>query len=261
MDRIDFSRNARIYDRRHGSAVELAEVSRLVAVAELQPGSRVLDIGAGTGRVAIPLAASGCMVVGLEPGAGMVDQLQAKDEKGLVLAVLGEGSRLPFPSNCFDAVVIARLLYLTPDWRAILEEANRALAVGGRLLHQWGNGEADEEWVRIREEARRLFELAGVQSPFHPGARSESEITDYLASLQFSEASNVPIDPGPKTTIREFLRRLVDGELSYIWNVPRDIQARCLPELEAWAVRTFDLDRSVAMPRELRWTLYRKYGT
>jgi hypothetical protein len=38
------------------------------------------------------------------------------------------------------------------------------LAVGGRLLHEWGNGRGDEEWVQIREKARALVEEAGVHA-------------------------------------------------------------------------------------------------
>jgi hypothetical protein len=70
--------------------------------------------------------------------------------------------------------------------------------------------------------------------------------------------TEVPIGPGPSVSLREFLRRLIDGELSYIWNVPRDVQAMCIPQLRAWADEMFDLDRSIEIPREIRWTVYRK---
>jgi SAM-dependent methyltransferase len=60
------------------------------------------------------------------------------------------------------------------DWQSVLREALDVLKPGGCLFHEWGNGEADEEWVQIREKARRLFEGAGVKNPFDPGARSEA---------------------------------------------------------------------------------------
>jgi SAM-dependent methyltransferase len=258
IKRVDFSSNANVYDRRHGAVVASDGLDRLWSAAALSVGARVLEVGAGTGRVAIPLAGRGCTVVAIEPARGMLDQLRAKDGDGKVLSVAAEGSRLPFPAGQFDFVVIARLLYLTPDWQAILREAHRVLAVGGRLLHEWGNGEADEEWVQIREETRRLFEHAGVPTPFHPGVRSEASIDAHLADLRLTHEASVVIGPGPQITIREFLRRLVAGELSYVWNVPQATREQCLPVLERWSADTFDLDRPVPMPREIRWTIHRK---
>jgi hypothetical protein len=153
---------------------------------------------------------------------------------------------------------IARLLYLTADWRAIVAEAHRVLAAGGCLLHEWGNGELEEEWVQIREEARRLFEQAGLSEPFHPGVRSETEVDQQLEDLQLVRDGKIELGPGPGTTLREFLRRLVDGELSYIWNVPEHVRIECLPRLRRWSEERFDLDQVIPMPRDLYWMIYRE---
>ena len=257
-ERVDFSRNAPVYDRRHGALLTDEAVDRLLVAAGDQPGAVVLDIGAGTGRVAIPLAAHGCSVVALEPSGGMLEQLRAKGNDVTLSLLVGDGGRLPFAPQTFDCCVIARLLYLAEDWREIVREAHRVLVVNGSLLHEWGNGQADEEWVQIREEARRLFEDAGVQNPFHPGVRTEAEVEADLASIGLVRMADVPIGPGPSLSLGEFLRRLVDGELSYIWNVPHDVQVKCIPHLRAWAAERFDLDRSIEIPRESRWTVYRK---
>jgi len=260
-ERVDFSRNAAIYDRRHGASVSDVGLGRLWLAAGIRKGMRVLDIGAGTGRVAIPLATHGGRVVALEPAAGMVERLRQKDVGGRVQPLVGEGSKLPFPVGAFDVVVISRLLYLTPDWRAILNEACRVLTTGGVLLHEWGNGEADEPWVRIREEARRLFEQAGVAAPFHPGVRSEGEVDEQLAAHRMVRDAMVDLGPGPEITLGEFLRRLTEGELSYIWNVPESVRTESLPRLRTWSEQTFDLDAPVHVPRQVRWTLFRKSAT
>ena len=65
-------------------------------------------------------------------------------------------------------------------WQMVLRHACDVLKPGGGLFHEWGNGEADEEWVQIRERARTLFEKAGVENPFRLGARAEAEIDDFL---------------------------------------------------------------------------------
>jgi SAM-dependent methyltransferase len=187
-----------------------------------------------------------------------VEELRVKAADTKVALVVGDGGQLPFSAGCFDAIVVARLLYLTPAWSVILREAHRVLVAGGCLLHEWGNGQPDEEWVQIREEARRTFERSGIESPFHPGVRSEVEVNDRLESLGFVREADLALGPGPSVTLREFLRRLVEGELSYIWGVPESVRSECLPLLTHWSERTFDLDRPLSMPQEIRWSLHRK---
>ncbi len=257
-ERVDFSPNAPIYDSRHGAALAADIAKSLALKAALRDDSRVLDIGAGTGRVAHPLADLGYDVVALDPAVRMLDQLKIKASAPRVRAVVGEGGKLPFREGVFDAAVVARLLYLVADWRTLLRETRIALKRGGYLLHEWGNGTADEEWVRIREKARALFQNAGVAQPFHPGARTELEVDAYLSTEGFAQTDSVPAETGTEVSLGEFLRRITSGELSYIWNVPKPVQEDCLPLLQRWCEQTFDLGRSIPMPRELHWRVYRK---
>jgi len=255
-ERVDFSHNAATYDRRHGAVIADDAANTLARAASLKPGSRVLDLAAGTGRVAIPLTALGCRVVALDPARPMLDELAKKSPLLSIPRVIADGARLPFTSDRFDAVVIARLLYLVPGWKELLRETRRVLAPGGRLLHEWSNGDADEEWVQIREKVRAMFEHEGVENPFHPGVRTEEEVEAFLARLDMSPIVTERLGGGHLMTVGDFLRRLVDGECSYAWAVPKEIAARCLPELQTWAAARFDLDREVPMPREIIWRVY-----
>jgi SAM-dependent methyltransferase len=256
---VDFSGNARVYDKRHGAAADDMGLKKVCEVARLEVGGTVLDIGAGTGRVSIPLSDLGYKVIAVEPAAGMLEQLRLKANGRLIETHQAGGSHLPVASGAVDAVSIARLLYLTPDWHQILDEVGRVLKPDGVLLHEWGNGNSDEPWVLVREKARSLFEAEGMVSPFHPGARQESEVEGYLASAGFHLESRVGIGSGVGTTIRQFLQRLVDGELSYIWDVPTDIRAKCLPHLRQWVETTLELDVPVPMPKLIEWTVYRRH--
>jgi SAM-dependent methyltransferase len=213
-------------------------------------------VGAGTGRVAVALAELGCDVIALEPALPMARALRSKAAALSVRVVAGEGAYLPLPTSRFEAVILARVLYLMQDWRAVVQEACRVLKPGGFLLHEWGNGHAGEEWVQVREKARTLFEEAGASAPFHPGARSEVEVDEYLLGVGLIRRSELPIGPGPSMTLADFLSRLVSGEFSYIWNVPLAVQEECLPQLQTWSERTFDLKRVVSIPETLRWTVY-----
>jgi SAM-dependent methyltransferase len=120
----------------------------------------------------------------------MLNELRHKAPQNRIHVVAGEGARLPFAKGHFDAVILARVLYLMADWQTVLRQTNDVLKPGGFLFHEWGNGDADEPWVQIREKARRLFQGAGVDNPFHPGARSEAEVAAFVAELGFDFTSN-----------------------------------------------------------------------
>ena len=243
-ERVDFSANASLYDRRHGAVLVVDAARALASAGALKPGARVLDIGAGTGRVAIPFADLGFRVVALEPALSMLGELRSKAPEQRIRLVAGEGARLPFAHSRFDAVVLARILYLMSDWPAVLRQARDALKPGAHLLHEWGNGNPDETWVQIRERARALFQSAGVESPFHPGARAEADVEACLVGLGFVRSAELPLGPGPNLTVRDFVARILTGELSYIWSVPPDVRQRCLPQLTDWCEQMFDLEQA-----------------
>lgn len=254
-ERVDFSRNASIYDRRHGALVPESLVSRLVAVTGLPPGSRILDIGAGTGRTAIAFARNGYSVVAVDPAPAMLAALRQKSGAAQVPAVAGDGTELPFAGRSFDAAVIARLLYLVPNWRRMLLETLRVLNPGGAVFHEWGNGNAGDDWVEVREQARALFEAAGIRDPFHPGARTEAEVDGFFAQHGVDCMAAVPCPPEAPVTMREFLSRIQSGECSYTWKLPPPVHAGCVAALWEWADARFDLDRPIAS--DTAWKVFR----
>jgi ubiquinone/menaquinone biosynthesis C-methylase UbiE len=98
----------------------------------------VLDMGCGTGRFTVPLAATGAQVSGLDLSAGMLVQARRKlAERGLT-ADLREGdmSALPFPDGMFDTVTSMLALMHIPlaDRQTVFNEVHRVLKPGGRML-------------------------------------------------------------------------------------------------------------------------------
>lgn len=257
-NRVDFSGNAPIYDRRHGAVLPPEIARELICLGGLQPSDRILDVGSGTGRVALAVAALGCRTVALDPAVPMLHELQRKAADTQIDVVAAEGARLPFAAGQFDAAILARILYLMSDWQTVLQHTSEVLKPCGRLFHEWGNGDPGEAWVQIREKARALFQDAGVTDPFHPGARSEDEVDAFLARTGFERGKVLPTGPGPRMTLRDFLGRIVSGELSYTWSLPLPVRESCLPALVKWCEGAFDLDLPVSIPQELRWTIYRK---
>jgi SAM-dependent methyltransferase len=258
MNRVDFSGNAPIYDNRHGAL--LPDDVALALTRNLAPSSQILDIGAGTGRVSITMAQLGFGVIAIEPALPMLQNLRAKAGAIPIRCVAADGSALPLREHIAGAAVIARLLYLVPNWRALLEAVASVVIKDGLIIHEWGNGTVEEDWVVIREKARSLFEEAGVRPAFHPGARTETEIDEHLNGLGFSRVERVPAGAGPITSISKFLAKIESGEVSYIWNVPEAARNTCLPRLRAWVEERFDVGRSTPMPAALEWSVFRRSG-
>jgi len=254
MRRVDFSANAPVYDQRHGAV--LADALARALTTRLRPGSRILDIGAGTGRVSVALAGFGFEVIAIEPSIPMLQGLREKAGTLSIGGIAAEGSRLPVRDRVVDAVAVARLLYLVPDWRGLLREASRSLRDGRWIFHEWGNGTADEDWVLIREKVRSLFAEAGITNAFHPGARTEMEVEQYLAHLGFSARERIDGGPGPVSSISDFLTKVESGEVSYVWSVPQAVRAQCLPRLRVWAEAKFEVTRPLPMPATLQWSVY-----
>ena len=107
----------------------------------LAPGAAVVDVGAGTGTLAIALAAAGSEVIGVDGDPEVLALAHAKPGADAVQWRKGLATALPLPGAGADRVVMSLLLHhLDPAGkRTALAEAVRVLRPGGRLhVADWG---------------------------------------------------------------------------------------------------------------------------
>ncbi|MER6666092.1 class I SAM-dependent methyltransferase [Amycolatopsis japonica] len=108
------------------------------------PGDRVLDLGCGDGRHAYEAYKRGADVVAADLDdtalkhvrdmfANLAEAGEAPDTAS-ALAVRADALRLPFPSGSFTRVIVAETLEHIHADRAVLAEASRVLAPGGRFV-------------------------------------------------------------------------------------------------------------------------------
>ncbi len=95
----------------------------------LSEGQLCLDLAAGTAVSTVELAKSGAKVIACDFSKGMLKAGAHRD----VPKVCGDGMRLPFADNTFDAVTISFGLRNIVDFRAGLEELSRVTKPGGQL--------------------------------------------------------------------------------------------------------------------------------
>lgn len=128
-------RFAEVYDDWYGSITDTeASITALRALAGDGP---VLELGVGTGRLAVPLAAGGLEVTGVDASAAMLDALAAKPGGERVTAVLGDMAE-PALDRRFSLVFVAyNTLFNLIDPGAqqrCIANAAATLSEGGRLL-------------------------------------------------------------------------------------------------------------------------------
>jgi len=102
--------------------------------AGVTAGAAVLDTGAGTGAVSLPLqdiAGPEGFVVALDPSAGMLAEGR---RRGVKQQVRGVGERLPFPDDTFDFVTMGYALRHVGDLASAFTEYRRVLKPSGKVL-------------------------------------------------------------------------------------------------------------------------------
>jgi len=149
----------------------------------LQAGARkVLDLGAGTGKLTTRLVERGLDVVAVDPIPDMLEVLRASLTN--TLALEGTAEEIPLEDNSVDAVLVAQAWHWVDPERAIPEVA-RVLRPGGRLGLVWNTRDERLGWVRELGQIigsdgdRGRFDVT-LPAPFNAPQRHQVEWTNYL---------------------------------------------------------------------------------
>jgi ubiquinone/menaquinone biosynthesis C-methylase UbiE len=129
-----------------------------------QRGTRVLEVGCGTGNYLLALvAATGCEGWGIDPSEGMLAQAQARSTAAHFR--LGRAERLDFPDASFDRVYSVDVIHHVSDKERYTKEAYRVLAQGGQFCTA-----TDSEWIiRHRQPLATYFpETIAVELARYP---------------------------------------------------------------------------------------------
>ncbi len=232
-DSVAFDRAAGYYDETRGfppgEDTPIADLFR--RAGSLTPASRALEVGIGTGRIALPLAAHVRTVLGVDLARPMLDRLRAKRGTEPVYPVQGDALRLPFPGGAFDAVVACHVFHLIPDWQGALREVARVLKPAGVLLAGWNEG---QHRTPIEDQLWAAWNAAiGPATTRNIGLPREMYGT-YLQDLGWREVGETLSYTYPHVrTVQTFLDLLERRVWSRIWSVPDDVFAQGLAAIRA----------------------------
>jgi ubiquinone/menaquinone biosynthesis C-methylase UbiE len=104
---------------------------RLVEASGVRAGERVLDVGTGSGQVAIPAARTGATVVATDITPELLDA--GRRSGAPVEWMYGDAQQLPFPDGEFDVVLSCVGAIFAPNHQAVADELLRVCGPGGRI--------------------------------------------------------------------------------------------------------------------------------
>jgi ubiquinone/menaquinone biosynthesis C-methylase UbiE len=167
-------------------------INAFVRLSGLPRGSRVADLGCGSGVFTELLRREGYESVGLDISPKLVE-LGRKKYPGLEL-LEGDAENLPFASGGLDGVLLSGLVHHFPDPRRLAAEVCRVLKRGGRFVAFDPNRMNPFMWL-YRDRASPFYSSVGVTENERPIlARQVAQIfrdegfrvqTDYLAGLSY----------------------------------------------------------------------------
>lgn len=215
-----YDRWSAIYDHEDNPLIALEEPQVAALLGEAR-GLRIADIGCGTGRHAVALAASGAQVVGVDFSQGMLNQALAKPGGEAVQWVCHDLARgLPFADADFDRVLCCLVLDHIPDLDAFFRELRRICRPDGRII------------VSVMHPAMML---RGVQARFTDSrtgrevrpASCPHQISDYVmavvrAGLRIEQMRECAVDA-------ELAARMSRAEKYLNWPVLVVMAMRCTP--------------------------------
>jgi arsenite methyltransferase len=190
-----------------------------IAVADLHPGERVLDLGSG-GGIDVLLSAKRVGPTGRAFGVDMTDEMLALAQRNAAEAgatnvefLKGTIEALPLPADSIDVVISNCVVNLAVDKSAVFREIARVLRPGGRI------GITDivaEDHLTPEQRAER-----GSYAGCIAGALSISEFRAGLEAVGLAEISITPT------------HAVADGMVSAIVKAAKHIEARPFIDLAA----------------------------
>lgn len=226
------------YDEYRALSDDVVERIRATILETSGPSSRprLLDLGAGSGRIGRAFVAAGDDYVGVDLSLGMLRQFTRRaDTHGHPPRVVqADGQGLPFADGAFDAVLLIQVFGGLRGWRRVLAEARRVLRARGALVLGRSVMPADGVDARMKERLAAILIEMGVPSD---EKNAREDVHHWLESTAQGGAGIVAAAWDADRTPRGFLERHRTGARFSV--LPEPVKDEALRALRAWAATTF----------------------
>jgi SAM-dependent methyltransferase len=232
---IAFDRAADYYDRTRGFTPEAQRRTIELLSAELGGRGPILEIGVGTGQLALPMRSAGVPVVGVDLSMPMLARAAAKPGGTELPLVRADALRLPFPDGAFGGAYFRWVLHLIPRWTDAMRELVRVVRPGGIVVGNLGG------YGGPRTDIQEFFAAqAGVSSA--PAGLGWHDWDSLEAAMRRLGAVARPLPVfkgGDRDGLEAFLQALEDGMYSWTWSIPEGERRSALEATRLWALERF----------------------
>ena len=251
---IPFDRAAEYYDRTRTMSPPVHAATMQLLSAEVAGRGTVLEIGVGTGQVALALHAGGVPMTGVDLSGPMVAKLieKAGGRPPFPLA-LADGAALPFRARTFGAAVLRHVLHLVPAYEEVVGEVVRVLRDGGVALVSagWHSPVGDELEAVLSARLRSARRHVGLDP---------RDVDALDAAFVARGAAPRPLEPivAPGTeTLAEYLDSIERNVYSWTWRLSADDRAAIASDVRTWAASRGLRPEEILDPAvETRWRAY-----
>jgi SAM-dependent methyltransferase len=222
------------FDRHRALPAEAAGAIRaaiLAAAGVVRP--RLLDLGAGSGRLGRAFVAAGDDYVGVDSSRGMLEEFR-RQAVGQLRLVQAEGERLPFRDAAFDAVLLIQVFGGLTHWRRVLDEVRRVLRPAAALVI--GRSAAPGDGVDAVMKRELGAALDSMAAPPRRRNRGE-EALRFLSTTAVGGEPLVAARWQAERSPQEFLDRHATG--AHFAALPQAVRDAALGRLAAWATEFF----------------------
>lgn len=254
---VSFDRAAAYYDATRRLSAESERAVAELLVGELQGRGTCLEVGVGTGRIALPVAARHVPMVGVDLSPPMLERLQAKqsaaaEAPALAVAVaVADATRLPLADHSVGGSLLCHVLHLVPAWRQVVDELVRVTRPGGVVLVDRGGFTGD-----AREVQEHLAEIAGIER-VHPGLGRDDDLDGAFAAHGARVRELPPIVEERTVALGVMLDLFEANQFSWTWSLDDDTRRRAAAATREWAATRFgDLDQPRLRHEPMVWLAY-----
>jgi ubiquinone/menaquinone biosynthesis C-methylase UbiE len=253
MESVSFDRAADYYDATRGLDPDLTNQVVQLLTDEMSGRGPCLEIGIGTGRLALPLVEAGIPITGIDVSDAMLKKLTAKAAGVVSPPVLrADATSLPFQHDAFGAAFACWVLHLIPQWRVVITELVRVVRAGGVILIELGGNNP-----HLIQEVRDTFLVAAGAKLEPPGTHDAAAVAHAMRALGASLRDLPPIVDQREVTPEATVAILEAGVFSITWNIDSETRKRAARTTREWARKRYgSLDEPQSLTFEMRWRAY-----
>jgi ubiquinone/menaquinone biosynthesis C-methylase UbiE len=244
-DSIAFDRAVGYYDATRGFDLEREmKVVDGLAAALGQLDGRVLEIGIGSGRIAIPLQQRGYEYYGIDLSMLMMRKLRENAEvrsKYSFPLAQGDITRLPFKDGTFAAIIAVHVFHLIPRWREALAECRRVLGTGGAIIHAGSRPTTESDAAaRVTQKWRELLDAAGYTDKSTSSHRLAAQINEALTAMGAKAVETIATAAwSNQHSPHQSYDHIASRQWSSTWAVPDDLFAPTIAQLYDWTAQEY----------------------